>query len=158
MMRNAMRAMAMLCVLSSPMGCQLIKRLTNRGQDAGASATPTTPVTPTPVPVDVDGGAVAVPNPSVEPMPTTDDGGAPAPATDDGGVAPAPTAEADAGAPPSPPTVEDAGVAAAPPPVVPTVAEPTPGSPRRRGPRNFCKDHPGRVHPETGQVCPMIGG
>lgn len=156
MMRNAMRAMAMLCVLSSPMGCQLIKRLTNRGQDAGTTAAPTTPVTPTPVPVDSDAGEIAVPNPTVAPMPTTDDGGALP--TDDAGVAPAPPAEVDAGAPPAPPAAEDAGMAAAPPPVIPTVAEPVPGTPRRRGPRNYCKDHPGRVHPETGQVCPMIGG
>ncbi|MFO0624256.1 MAG: hypothetical protein U0325_01455 [Polyangiales bacterium] len=143
--------MTMLCVLSSPMGCQLIKRLTNRGQDAGTVAAPTTPVTPTPVPAEVDAGAVAVPNPTVAPMPTADDAGAPAaPVADDAGAPPPPPAEADAGAPP-PPAVVDAGVAAAPPPVVPTVAEPAPGTPRRRGPRNFCKDHPGQCTPRPGR-------
>jgi len=75
MIRNSMRAMAILCVLSSPMGCQLIKRLTNRGQDAGTPAA--APATPTPIPsVDEDAGNIAMPNPNVEPMPSADDGGA----------------------------------------------------------------------------------
>jgi hypothetical protein len=154
MMRDAMRAMAVLCVLSSPMGCQLIRRLTNRGQDAGATA-PTTPLTPTPV--EVDAGPIAVPNPTVAPMPTTDDAAAPTPP---------PTAEdvpaVDVAPAPAAPTVEDAGAptAAPPPPVAPTptVADPVPSTePRRRGgPRNYCKDHPGRVNPATGEVCPIV--
>lgn len=144
-----MRVMAIFGVLSSPMGCQLIKRLTNRGQDAAVAET--TPVTPTPVPaVDADAGTIEVPNPNVEPMPATD--AAAMPPADD---APAPATE-DAGAP-APTT---AAPAEPPPPVVPTVADPVPddATRRRRGPRNYCKDHPGRVNPATGQVCPMVGG
>lgn len=152
-----MRAMAILCVLSSPMGCQLIKRLTNRGQDAGTPAA--APATPTPIPsVDEDAGNIAMPNPNVEPMPSADDGGAvdPDASTPDPNAAPA-TEDASAEAP-----SVDAAVEAAPPPppVIPTVAEPVPGDDaprRRRGPRNYCKDHPGRVNPSTGQVCPMVG-
>lgn len=159
MKHNAMRAMVILCVLSSPMGCQLIKRLTNRGQDAGAAtAAPATPVTP--AIVDADASVVAVPNPTVAPMPTTDvDAAAPTmPVADAGAVAVGgDTGAADAGAVamPTPPAV-DAG--AAPQPTIAAPAEPAePGARRNRGPRNYCKDHPGRVNPATGEVCPMRG-
>lgn len=156
MKRNAMRAMVILCVLSSPMGCQLIKRLTNRGQDAGTTTAPPTPITP--AVVDADAGAIAVPNPNVVPMPTADvDAAAPAmpaapdvPAVDVAAPAMPTAAVADAGAPP-PPTPEPAQ----PTPTIAAPAEPT--GHRPRGPRNYCKDHPGRVNPATGEVCPMRG-
>lgn len=154
-MRNAMRAVLMLCVLSGPTGCQLIKRLTNRGQDSGTTAAP---VTPTPVPTaEVDAGDIAVPNPTVAPMPEAPeaavDSDAAAPGTE-----PAPPVSDDTGAPAAPEA--DAGAAPEAPAVVPTVAEPVPSDEprRRRGPRNYCKDHPGRVNPYTGAVCPMTGG
>lgn len=157
MNRNAMRAMAILCVLSSPMGCQVVKRLMNRGQDSGTAA-PATPTPVTPTAVEVDAGSIAVPNPTVAPMPSADDAGTPA----------MPTAEVDAGAPAAPTAAAevDAGAPAAPPPPappavdpnaapVPTIAAPVEGPRRPRGPRNYCKDHPGQRNPLTGEVCPL---
>lgn len=136
---------ALLALLVTLSGCQFVKKLTGRGgNDAGSS---------THAPLGDAGGpspVIALPNPTVAPLPTT----APTPpspppdvvqATEDASlaVADAPTA-----------TPDDAPVVA----VVDGGAVPTDlegNRRRRRGLDNYCKEHPGRVHPRTHIVCPM---
>lgn len=131
--------MVLLAVLS---GCQLVKKLTGRGNDAGTA--PATPILgdaggPSPV--------IALPNPTVSPLPTqnptpTPDVNPPAIATPDAAVA-APSAPDAAAEPTQGIAVVDAGGLPA-------------NEPRgHHSYFNFCKEHPGRVHPVTHVLCPM---
>lgn len=143
--KSRARAAATLALLAPLMGCQLVKKLTGRGgNDAGARTTA--------APIGDAGGAspvIALPNPTVAPLPTT--------------APPVPPAPADA-----PPAGDDAAVAATDAsavgdvPVVAVVdggAVPTDleGGRRHHGGYidNYCKEHPGRVHPRTHVLCPM---
>ncbi len=140
------RALVAVVMLATLDGCQLVKKLTGRGgNDAGTTTT-------TPILSDAGGGpspVIALPNPTVSPLPTqpvaipVPDAAPPTPpAVDDAGAAP--TAVADAGAPANNGiAVVDAGAGTA-----------QVGG--RTGHRidNFCKEHPGSVHPRTHVLCP----
>jgi hypothetical protein len=139
------RAAATLALLVPLMGCQLVKKLTGRGNnDAGARTTTTAPLGngsgPSPV--------IALPNPTVAPLPTTPP---PVPPPVPDNTADAAVAAATDAAPAAP----DAPVVA----VVDGGAVPTDLEGGRRGRRggvdDFCKQHPGRVHPRTHVLCPM---
>ncbi len=113
------RRLVAITLLSALMGCKLIDKIRNRGNnDADAGGTTTTvTVNPSTTPILVDGGgvnvAIPLPNPTVAPNPSE----IPTPSAD----AAAPGADSDAAAVPTPPPVEaDAGAAAAPPPAEPT--------------------------------------
>lgn len=133
-------------LLATASGCQLVKKLTGRGDDAG-----TTHSTSAPILADAGGPSpvIALPNPTVSPLPTQPtvpgpDNGAtppPVPSVPDGG----PAAPADAGAGPAQPgiAVVDAGA-------IPAM------DPRMRHRfNNFCKEHPGQMHPLTHMLCPI---
>lgn len=130
--------MVLLAVLS---GCQLVKKLTGRGNDAGTTqATPILGDAGGPSPV------IALPNPTVSPLPTQNptppDINVPAIPAPDGGAAvqAAPDASAE---PPSGIAVVDAGAVPA-------------NEPRgHHNYFNYCKEHPGRMHPVTHALCPM---
>lgn len=140
------RAAVALVLLATLDGCQLVKKLTGRGEsDAGA----TTRTTPTPILGDAGGASpvIALPNPTVSPLPSQ---------------TPTPTAAADAAVPALPTPAADAAVAveadagAAPTvAVVDAGAVPAMDSRMRRRFHNFCKEHPGQVHPLTHVLCPM---
>lgn len=140
------RAAIAMVLLATASGCQLVKKLTGRGDDAGSSHS-------TSAPILADGGGpspvIALPNPTVSPLPTQptvptpDTAGTvpPVPAVPDGG----PVASADAGAAPTQPgiAVVDAGA-------IPAM------DPRlRRSFTNYCKEHPGQIHPRTHLPCPI---
>lgn len=144
--KSRARAAATLALLAPLMGCQLVKKLTGRnGNDAGARTTA--------APLGDAGGAspvIALPNPTVAPLPTTAPPVPPAPVdaapmADDAGVAAAADAPAAGDAPVV--AVVDGGA-------VPTDLE---GGRRHHGGLidNYCKEHPGRVHPRTHVLCPM---
>ena len=183
------RYLVALVLASNLMGCQLIKKFTDRNRDSGV-ATGTTVVT-------LDGGGIA--------LPTEYDAGAAANAAmaaanaamanaadasaqanaalqnaqnaladasaNTAVVVPTAALETDAGAAmPAPPAVAPTAGndPAAPPPVVaPTAAEPAapataepaddPRRPSRRH-EDYCRRHPGQLHPRTGQICPNVLG
>lgn len=106
------RRLVAITLLSALMGCKLIDKIRNRGNnDADAGGTTTTvTVNPSTTPILVDGGgvnvAIPLPNPTVAPNPSE----IPTPSADS-------ATEGDAAAAPTAPPVEaDAGAAAAPPP------------------------------------------
>jgi hypothetical protein len=168
------RYLVALVLASNLMGCQLIKKFTDRNRDSGV-ATGTTVV-------NLDGGGIA--------LPTEYDAGAAANAAmanaadasaqanavlqnaqnaladasaNTAVVVPTAALETDAGAAmPAPPAVAPTpgNDPAAPPPVVaPTAAEPAddPRRPSRRH-EDYCRRHPGQLHPRTGQICPNVLG
>lgn len=136
------RAAATLALLVPLMGCQLVKKLTGRNNDAGSRTTA--------VLTDAGGASpvIALPNPTVAPLPTTPP---PVPPLGNEGPGDASVAAATDAAP----AASDAPVVA----VVDGGAVPTDleGGRRRTGNYwdNYCKDHPGRVHPRTHVLCPM---
>lgn len=187
------RYLVAIVIASNLMGCQLIKKFTDRNNDSGAAPTGTTVVT-------LDGGGIALPNPNVVAYDAAAwaDAGAAANAAmaaanaamaaaadasaqagqalqnaqnalGDAGVntaAPAPApgaAEADAGAAMAAPSgvAPTAPVVAA--PSSPAAAEPA-DEPEQTGRRpsrrhdDYCRRHPGQLHPRTGQICPNILG
>lgn len=135
------RAAATLALLVPLMGCQLVKKLTGRNNDAGSRTTA--------VLTDAGGASpvIALPNPTVAPLPTTPPP-VPPPGNDTGDAAVAAATDAA-------PAAGDAPVVA----VVDGGAVPTDLEGGRRRPGNYwdnyCKDHPGRVHPRTHVLCPM---
>jgi hypothetical protein len=189
-MKAPSRHLVALVLASNLMGCQLIKKFTDRNHDSGAAPTGTTVVT-------LDGGGMALPNPGVvayDAAAWADAGAAAnaAMAAANAAMAAAADASAQAGqalqnaqntlgdasaaAAPQAPTAAaeaDAGAAmAAPPGVTPTVAAaqpaapaaPTAAEPEESGHRSthrhddYCRRHPGQLHPRTGQICPNILG
>jgi hypothetical protein len=191
-MKAPSRHLVALVLASNLMGCQLIKKFTDRNHDSGAAPTGTTVVT-------LDGGGMALPNPGVvayDAAAWADAGAAAnaamaaanaamaaaADASAQGGQAlqNAQNALADASANtavlvPTAVAEADAGAAmAAPPGVAPTApapvaqpaapAAPTAPEPEENGHRpsrrhdDYCRRHPGQLHPRTGQICPNILG
>ena len=178
------RHLVALVVASNLLGCQLIKKFTDRNHDSGAAPTGTTVVT-------LDGGGMALPNPAVVAYDAAafGDAGAAANAAmaaaadasaqanqalqnaqnalaDAGAntavVVPTAVAEADAGAAmAAPPGVAPTAPVAAAQPAAP--AAPT-AEPEETGHRSshrhddYCRRHPGQLHPRTGQICPNILG
>lgn len=177
------RHVVALILASNLMGCQLIKKFTDRNHDAGAAPTGTTVVT-------LDGGGIALPT-------TTEyDAGAAANAAiaaANAAMAAAADASAQAGQAlqNAQNAVADASAAAAPPPVVaqgadpaapPPVAAAQPAEPAqpaaaqpaepaaaaepaesgrhpsRHHSGNYCLRHPGQLDPRTGQLCPNVLG
>lgn len=138
---------AILALLVPLMGCQQVKKLLGRGgNDAGAHTT-AAPLG------DAGGGSpvIALPNPNVAPLPSTAPMEVPT-------VADAALAHEDASAVvddvvPAAPSGSTATVAVVDGGVVPTeLRDPRPS---RRRIDNYCKEHPGRVHPRTHVLCPM---
>jgi hypothetical protein len=155
------RHLVALVLASNLMGCQLIKKFTDRNQDSGAAPTGTTVVT-------LDGGGIA--------MPTAAEYDAGAAANDAMAGAADASAQAQQNAQN---TLGNANVApgavvAAPgaamgaPPGVTPPTEPSPAaqggeaveSGRRPSHRSddYCARHPGQLHPRTGQICPNVLG
>jgi hypothetical protein len=179
------RHLVALVFASNLMGCQLIKKFTDRNHDSGV-ATGTTVVT-------LDGGGMA--------MPAEYDGGAAANAAiaaanaamanaadasaqanqavqnaqnaladaAPGTAVVVPTAALNANAPAAPGTAPPEPAApppvvaapSSPPPVVaaPSTPEPDEGShTARHRSTDYCVRHPGQLNPRTGQICPNVLG
>lgn len=134
---RAATAMVVLAVLS---GCQLVKKLTGRGNDAGSTQS-------APILADAGGPSpvIALPNPTVSPLPTQN----PTPAPDVNAPA---IAAPDAAAPSTPDAPADPSPGIA---VVDAGGVPTNEPRGRHNYFNYCKEHPGRVHPVTHVLCPM---
>lgn len=139
------RVAVAMVLLSTASGCQLVKKLTGRGDDAG-----TTRSTGSTILGDAGGPSpvIALPNPTVSPLPTQNP------------IVPTP----DVAVPSIPPMPSNDGGAAANNnngAQNPTIAVVDAGAipamdPRmRRRFNNFCKEHPGQMHPVSHMLCPM---
>jgi hypothetical protein len=148
--KHTVRALVALVLFAALGGCQLVKKLTGRGGDDAGS----TRGTSSPILGDAGGvqPVIALPNPHITPLPTiavptlpmpvgAADAGAAMAATTDVGAG-GTGGDGDAGGPSI--AVVDAGL-----------VEPNDPRARRNYYRNFCKEHPGRVHPITHVLCPI---
>jgi hypothetical protein len=141
------RVAVAMVLLSFGSGCQLVKKLTGRGDDAGTSRS-----TGSPILGDAGGASpvIALPNPTVSPLPTQNPVAVPTPdvtvaippmpSTDGGGAAPTPPSPT-----PTPPAIA----------VVDAGAIPAMDARMRHRFHNFCKEHPGQMHPLTHTLCPI---
>ena len=151
------RHLVALVLASNLMGCQLIKKFTDRNHDSGAAPTGTTVVT-------LDGGGIGMPTAA-----EYDAGAAANEAIAASNAAMAGAADASSQAQN---TLGNANVApgaamGAPPGVTPPT-EPSPAAhgseaeesghrPSHRS-DDYCARHPGQLHPRTGQICPNVLG
>ena len=166
-MNVSSRYLVALVLASNLMGCQLIKKFTDRNRDSGV-ATGTTVV-------NLDGGGIALPteydagaaaNAAMAAANAAMANAADASAQANAALQNAQNALADASAntalvAPTAALETDAGAAMpAPPPVAPTAGNDPADDPRRPSRRHedYCRRHPGQLHPRTGQICPNVLG
>lgn len=142
MIRDRVAIALLMC--ASLEGCQLVKKLTGRGDNDSGT---THPISTAPILGDASTGpspVIALPNPNVAPLPTQ----MPTPTPDaDASVA---VAAADVTVPTAPPTVNSPTNVA----VVDAGIDPA----AERGHHridNYCKEHPGRMNPRTHLMCPI---